>query len=163
MLFRMMAIADTVKIEVIYWLLRQLGVAREDADGRIRRAKEISDRRQAITEHLTALSERRANNVPLAEEPTLSWKEERKLAGRGFIYFIEAAGRGTVKIGFSIAPEERLADLQTSAPDKLILVATVEGDMNREKRLHKRFANYRLTGEWFRLAGDLAAYIESIK
>jgi predicted GIY-YIG superfamily endonuclease len=38
-----------------------------------------------------------------------------------FVYIIEAVGRGMVKVGWAVDPEERLKTLQSGCPDKLVL------------------------------------------
>ena len=68
------------------------------------------------------------------------------------IYFIQAGDRpGPIKIGYTEGdPKTRLARLQTAHAVPLYLIATMPGDMAREKRLHARFAKGRMLGEWFR-------------
>lgn len=65
---------------------------------------------------------------------------------------------GYVKIGITINVDERLSQLQTPVPVKLY--ALIEGWRREEIALHQRFARYRLKGEWFHLAGELAAWID---
>ena len=69
-----------------------------------------------------------------------------------FVYIMRAGG--FVKIGMSSNPDKRRADLQTSNPETVSLVAVascasraVAG--NLEKRLHKLFHKDRVNGEWF--------------
>ena len=80
----------------------------------------------------------------------------------GFIYFI-ADGADAIKIGFSGAPNIRLADLQAGSSRPLRLIAVTPGTEPQEQALHKRFAHLRIHREWFRAGGDLVAYIEKIK
>ncbi len=63
------------------------------------------------------------------------------------VYFIKVKDRGFVKIGQANDPCLRLKQLQTSNPDKLELVATID-DMS-EKELHELFKDKRHRGEWF--------------
>jgi hypothetical protein len=79
----------------------------------------------------------------------------------GYVYFIAASKH--VKIGFSTAPIERLQALQTSHPEKLEILHTVSGDQRMERRLHQRFAGYRVRGEWFRLSNEISHYIDHLK
>lgn len=80
----------------------------------------------------------------------------------GCIYFI---GFGPyVKIGFTLKPIwERLARLQTAAPEPLAVLAMRTGPQAEERCLQSRFSSYRTHGEWFRHEGDLAVYIQSLQ
>lgn len=68
-----------------------------------------------------------------------------------------------IKIGISVNVTERLAGLQTGAPEKIVLYAVLDGWAAEEAALHKRFAHYRLNGEWFRNEGELAEWLRSIQ
>lgn len=67
-----------------------------------------------------------------------------------------------VKIGISANVMERLASLQTGAPEKIVLYAVLDGWAAEETALHRRFAQYRLNGEWFRKDGELAEWIDDV-
>lgn len=67
------------------------------------------------------------------------------------IYFVQAEIGGPVKVGYTGGePAERIRDLQCGSPFKLRLLGTIEGNQAAERALHKRFAEHRLHGEWFR-------------
>ena len=68
----------------------------------------------------------------------------------GWVYFIQAAHGGPIKIGSTSSeyPAARLNALQTGNPHKLVLIAKVRGYWN-ERDYHDRFASGRLEGEWF--------------
>lgn len=71
--------------------------------------------------------------------------------GSGKIYFVRGS-KGAVKIGYTSGRvESRLKSLQTGSPDKLELLGVVDGGRELEKLLHKRYAEKRLEGEWFKL------------
>lgn len=55
---------------------------------------------------------------------------------------------------------DRLKSLQTSYPDKLIILATIRGTMTLEKIIHSELSEYRLNGEWFK---PTQAVLEKIK
>lgn len=65
------------------------------------------------------------------------------------IYLITCNKTNSCKIGYSLSPENRLAQLQTGNPFSLELVATTEGGIEKERELHNFFKQYRLSGEWF--------------
>lgn len=65
-----------------------------------------------------------------------------------------------VKIGITQGIKSRLETIQTSIPAKLEVYAMFDGWRRDELMLHKRFAAYRLQGEWFRREGELAEWID---
>lgn len=66
-----------------------------------------------------------------------------------FIYAIYNINKNEVKIGYSIDPIKRLAQLQCGTTDKLNLLVTFLGDINIESALHKKLEAYSVSGEWF--------------
>jgi hypothetical protein len=66
------------------------------------------------------------------------------------IYFLKDTVTQAIKIGYSKKPRQRVADLQTGNPSKLILLGTVTGTEADEGEYHVRFAQLRLEGEWFK-------------
>lgn len=73
--------------------------------------------------------------------------QRRKLA-QGYVYLISD---GTaVKVGYSVKPEARVAELQTGNPRELLLLAKKEGTEATEATLHTRFIEDNLILEWFR-------------
>ncbi|MET8629598.1 GIY-YIG nuclease family protein [Kitasatospora sp. NPDC004669] len=54
-----------------------------------------------------------------------------------------------MKIGRSVDPAGRLANLQAGSPVELRLLATFPGGPRLEKHLHVCFARQRIHGEWF--------------
>lgn len=72
------------------------------------------------------------------------------------IYLIICHKTRNCKIGYSKDPIKRLHQLQTGSPNVLSLYGTIEGDMNKEKQLHKKFQQYSQSGEWFKYNFDIA-------
>jgi hypothetical protein len=70
---------------------------------------------------------------------------------KGFVYIIHAVGTNRVKIGYSLEPERRLADLQTSSPFPLVLIGSRDGTPDLEQILHQHLSEYRCVGEWFEI------------
>jgi len=148
------------KRKLIIWLLKQLGV--EEAHirvvvGELTMQEKLLQMKLEHIERSATLLDKAYGKYEPAE------LGDSQPHPRAYVYFVADRTQGAVKIGYSASPQARLSNLQTSTPSKLELLVAIEGDLQTERQLHKRFANYRLTGEWFRLAGDLAAYIESIK
>lgn len=75
------------------------------------------------------------------------------------VYFIRDANVPEVKIGYSGWVDHRLNTLRSQTRRELQLLRTIPGDMKDEKALHRRFQEYRIEGEWFRLEGKLARFI----
>lgn len=76
-----------------------------------------------------------------------------------FVYFIQDSN-GFIKIGVSVDPKNRLADLQVSHPYKLTLLGTIPGGIKEERSIHTLFAECRVGGEWFKPNEALSVYIQ---
>jgi hypothetical protein len=83
------------------------------------------------------------------------WIEEKET----YVYIIKASGLNQVKIGYSENPEKRLLQLQTGSSQSLELLLKIPATADDEKMLHRKFASYRTTGEWFNFDGDLARWV----
>jgi hypothetical protein len=66
----------------------------------------------------------------------------------GWIYFIQRGA--ALKVGWARNPNKRLNELQVGSPWRLSLIGVVPGSQEDEKKLHRRFAAARISGEWFR-------------
>jgi hypothetical protein len=77
---------------------------------------------------------------------------------KGFIYLIQNANTGNVKIGYSANPCNRLATHQISTDCELRLLAHRKGSQPEERQLHKKFADYLVRGEWFCPATEIMLY-----
>lgn len=66
------------------------------------------------------------------------------------VYFIREPNSGAVKIGISVKPRMRMAELQCAHAFELELLAYAKGDIAAERALHDEFAADRLKGEWFK-------------
>jgi hypothetical protein len=65
----------------------------------------------------------------------------------GKVYFVVAPGR--IKIGYTLRPERRLAQLQAMDMERLEVMSVVNGSRADEGGLHEMLADHRLRGEWF--------------
>jgi hypothetical protein len=66
------------------------------------------------------------------------------------IYFIQAGGDGgLIKIGLTVDLGKRFSALKSSCPAELTLLGFEHGRREEEKALHRRFAEHRMSGEWF--------------
>lgn len=75
------------------------------------------------------------------------------------VYFIENGPGGDIKIGRSRRLHGRVADLQTSTPQLLRVLAHVNGGATMEGILRDRFRPHRIHGEWFRRNDELMSLI----
>lgn len=76
------------------------------------------------------------------------------------IYFIQAAGGGSIKIGHSRDVEARRRQLATHYGRPMEVLAVMEGGLSEERAAHRRFAHLRFGWtEQFRPAPELLAYI----
>jgi len=80
----------------------------------------------------------------------LEAQRKSKLERKGdSLYFVQARGTGRIKIGRSKNPKRRLQSLQTGNAKELRLIASLEGLGWRERDLHERLREWRVSGEWF--------------
>lgn len=87
-----------------------------------------------------------------------SWKE-----GCGTVYYIGCPETLRIKIGFTRGnPYSRLDTLQTGSPTQLTMIAMHSDDMETERDLHAKFADYRLHGEWFLMSEEIFAHLGMI-
>lgn len=91
-----------------------------------------------------------------APEPEPTKNPRRRRAQK--VYFIRRGD--VVKIGIAADPKTRLGTLQVAHHERLELLLVLEGGERRERRLHSRFNEYALAGEWFRYEGKLKDYID---
>lgn len=76
-----------------------------------------------------------------------------------YIYFI-ANGQSQVKIGVSVNPKIRLAALQANSPnDTLEFIRIIPGGAKTELWLHRRYAKYRIVGEWFQFIEEMMTVV----
>lgn len=97
---------------------------------------------------------------PLTRAPTRALRQNVAHSRKGFVYFVQGATTGAIKIGFTVNPKQRVASLQSSAPEPLCLLGSVPGDENLERVIHSAFAESRLRGEWFRPSWALLEFIK---
>jgi len=74
-------------------------------------------------------------------------------------YFIQSVCGGPIKIGHSRNPAKRVKVLSASSPVALRVVGVIQG--NQEEVLHRRFRQFRLHNEWFKVHNELVDYIIS--
>jgi hypothetical protein len=78
-----------------------------------------------------------------------------------YVYFIGDGDK--VKIGTAGNVDKRLAALQCATARRLGKLLVIPGSFRDENRLHKRFAAYRLSGEWFQFSDEIREFIDQAK
>jgi hypothetical protein len=79
----------------------------------------------------------------------------------GFVYFL-LYGNGSgakVKIGTSKNVNGRLAVLRTGVPGKARVYYVTPGNISLERDLHRKFAEDRISGEWFQFSAAIRDWI----
>lgn len=76
------------------------------------------------------------------------------------VYFIQKGEGGPIKIGTSIHPRKRIADIARAAMSDIRTLKIIDGDAALEKGLHRKFARLNISGEWFKPGESLLSYIE---
>lgn len=84
---------------------------------------------------------------------------ERSRRNKGWIYFVKARQDGPIKIGWTVDPQKRLAQLQTGSHVRLFILGTIEGSSAGESTLQKRWAQYRIRGEWFEPVPEIIEFV----
>lgn len=78
------------------------------------------------------------------------------------IYFIQSGPQGPIKIG-TCKDEylmKRLSTLQTGNPDGFVVLGIMDGGLDLEGDLHRRFRAHRRSGEWFAPAAEILSFID---
>jgi len=73
------------------------------------------------------------------------------------VYFIKAENK--IKIGYAEDPSKRIPSIQTSSPFRLEVLLIIDGDYSVEKKLHSKFQEFRVSGEWFDFTEEIKAFI----
>jgi len=83
----------------------------------------------------------------------------------GKIYFIQSEIGGPIKIGWAYVDgiQSRFETIQSMNPFRLKILATLEGNIQLEHKLHKRFASDRLHGEWFNSSPAIMSFIKRLE
>jgi hypothetical protein len=76
---------------------------------------------------------------------------------RGFVYFMGAEeGDTPIKVGWAGDVADRLKEVQTGCWEPLVVHGFVPGTTEQEAWVHRRLAQHRVSGEWFRRQPSLA-------
>lgn len=83
------------------------------------------------------------------------------------VYFLQRKNDSAAPIKIGVSTQgglaRRLKSIQTGYPHKLVILATMAGGAEAEKRLHESFGHARMNGEWFEPTEGLLALIEGLR
>ena len=84
----------------------------------------------------------------------------QKAGRQGYVYCIgevDEHGELTdyVKIGYSVNPRKRIAELQCGNPRRLRMIGFIEGTQADEANMHSAYLEYNVMQEWFRATDGL--------
>lgn len=81
----------------------------------------------------------------------------------GYVYLLKS-DKGHYKIGRSEKPFDRMNAMGIRLPFEVEPVCVIESEdhVSLEKELHTMFADFRVNGEWFKLADEDVEYIKSL-
>lgn len=79
----------------------------------------------------------------------------QKRGKQGFVYLIVEKGGRYGKIGYSVNPQKRIAEVQTGNPRPLRLFGTIPGTEDTERALHAKYIKDNALQEWFKLSDEL--------
>jgi len=76
------------------------------------------------------------------------------------IYFLRS-GAGPIKIGYAKQDViSRVRQLQTASFSDLTPIGVMEGDVGKEREIHRRFIADWISGEWFHPTEDLMLFVK---
>jgi hypothetical protein len=73
-----------------------------------------------------------------------------------FVYLF--GGTGYLKIGYSTDVASRFAAVSAASPVELAMLGLLRGTRALERRLHRKFEQHRVRGEWFRDVPEIRAF-----
>ena len=76
------------------------------------------------------------------------------------IYFVQSLNK--IKVGFTNNITHRMKGLRSANPHGVILIGTVQGNKNHEKKIHTVLKDNNVIGEWFRDCAEVREYIDKI-
>ena len=98
------------------------------------------------------------------KQPPPSYFRQKTIASTkppSWVYFIFDEDNQAIKIGRSTNPLHRLSELQVGNSKSLGLLKIIDGGAELEHKLHKKFKDLRLNGEWFKATQELLQFIDS--
>lgn len=101
------------------------------------------------------------NPKPILRPSKVNANQDRK---KGFVYVLQSP-TGAYKIGRTKSPEDRLKTFSVKLPFEVEYTCLIKAEdmYSAEKRLHEKFSEKRINGEWFKLNENDIDYIKSLQ
>lgn len=98
---------------------------------------------------------RKISPIHITKTAKADYKANHTICGsppRQYIYFLFNRSRNLVKVGKSLDTQRRFRELTHNQFDELELLAEVAVENSRviEKAIHRKYAKFRVVGEWFK-------------
>lgn len=90
------------------------------------------------------------------------YRKENKNKGESVVYFIYANFVELVKIGFTSHIKRRIKTLNRMSPIDLVILKTIKGSLELERKIHDKFKMFRVKGEWFEYNNIIKKFIERL-
>ena len=101
--------------------------------------------------------------LPFQKLSYISSQPKQAREQKSYVYFLLDKSNGAVKIGTTTNPNKRLKTIQCGHSQPLEILKVVEGGYELEAELHKKFVDYKILGEWFKVHKNLTSYIKTLK
>ena len=76
------------------------------------------------------------------------------------VYFVQSLNK--IKVGYTENLPHRMKNMRTANPHGMVLIGTVNGNKNHEKKIQKVLKEYCVIGEWFKDCDEVRDYIDKI-
>ena len=76
------------------------------------------------------------------------------------VYFVQSLNK--IKVGYTENLPHRMNNMRTANPHGMVLIGTVNGNKNHEKKIQKVLKEYCVIGEWFKDCEEVREYIDKI-
>lgn len=99
-------------------------------------------------------------DVALFDWRTCEQASDTRKPPSSLVYFIKVGQ--FVKIGTTTNLSSRINSFQIGCPYEFTILATIPGGRREEQGFHRKFSHLSHTGEWFRMEGELAAFLAEV-
>lgn len=123
--------------------------------------KSVNGKHFSMCKHKVIIAKYNETFNSIAIEDYNEYLRIKKDKQNAYIYVVGNKEMNICKIGFTNNVFSRIGSIQTGCPFKLEIFCVVEGTIQTEKKLHAKYKDLRLNGEWFRYEGKLKESVEN--
>ena len=147
----------------------------KDNNARMLRHNEVKAIIAGLINFLETTSDEKISeyNKPIIKQRELELKQNngksnntnnRRKAKSGIVYLLKIKNKSQYKIGVTTKLQKRVDDLSTQMPFELQVEHKIKSDniYSLEEKLHQKFKNKQIKGEWFELDKKEVNYIKSL-